>query len=130
MDSNMGPSGPKPSSYDTGIKYEEAMNANKPVVIYFYSDACGACVREAPVYDSVRTAYQDKATFVMVDAYEEPQLTRDYGVTGFPSIYLVNPANQERIEIPYNLIGDQQSFSSYLDTNLEQYKPEKKVFLY
>lgn len=113
----------KPSEFDKGITFEEAMKKDKPVVVKFYVDWCGACRRVAPVFDYVRSQYSDEAEFVMVNADLNPELTSSFGVRSFPSIFIVNPSTKETKEIPFQSIFSEYSFLEYLRKNAINYRP-------
>jgi len=121
---------PRPSSYNTGPTYEDAISANKPVIVYFYSDFCGACTTTAPIFADIRSEYQDKASFVMLNPDTHGYLFREYNVNSYPTVYIINPDSKYREKIPYREITTNDSFKAYLEKNLEEFRPQKKVMLY
>lgn len=120
----------KPSDYDSGMTYDKALKEGKPIVIKFYADWCGACRRAAPVFDTVRSSMSAKASFVMVNADNNPELAEVFAIRHYPTLFIVNPANEEKEEIPNNYVYDEESLKTYLEQNLDKFIPDKKVFLY
>jgi thiol-disulfide isomerase/thioredoxin len=89
---------PMPSDYDTGITWNRAVKLKKPIVANFYVNYCRYCQKFAPVLERLRKEYNSKYTFVTVDC-EKPinsKLASDYGISSYPSLYLVNPKNDNR----------------------------------
>lgn len=121
--SSLGSFEKKPSEYDNGISFDEAMKKNKPIVVKFYVDWCGACKRVAPVFDYVRSEFSDEAEFVMVNSDLNPELTNSFDVRAFPTIFIVNPSTKAAKEIPYQNIFIESKFLEYLRNNSANFKP-------
>jgi thioredoxin 1 len=104
-----------PSSYDTNISYAEALKMGKPIVIEFYSDWCSHCQEFAPTLYNIRKQYEDKYTFVTLNGEkpENAQLMKEFGITSYPSVFLVNPKNNQKIRLnqdPNALKGELDKF--------------------
>ena len=71
----------------------QAQAQNKPILIDFYTDWCGWCKR----LDKDPYAHKDVADFakgficVKINADEHRQLTKEYGVRGFPTTVFLRP---------------------------------------
>lgn len=61
------------------------ISENLPVVVDFYTDWCSWCKKYSPIFDGVATQYYDQAVFVSINAETYPEITKAYGVEGFPT---------------------------------------------
>lgn len=112
-----------PSDYDPGISWAKAVNLKKPVVVNFYVDWCGYCKRFAPILDKLRQEYQSKYTFVFINT-EKPgnkKIADDFMINGYPSLFLVNPKNDNRVFVNQRLYSDpkllKKEFDRFLRVN-------------
>jgi len=110
----------KPSDYNIGTTYEFAMKADKPFIALFYADWCTYCKKFMPRYKILSEVYRDKYNFVMINV-ENPlyqKVVRDYAISGFPTIYIIDPTIDNRILINNglydNLFGLRTEFDRYL----------------
>ena len=106
-----------PSNYSTGVSYEEAVKIGKPMVVNFYVDWCHYCKAFAPKLEELRLEYKDKYTFVLVKA-DDPKnkdIVEDYNVNGYPSLFLVNPKNDNRVFIEQSLYGNKNKMEKELN---------------
>lgn len=109
-----------PSDYSVGMTYELAMKDNKPMVALFYTDWCTYCKRFMPKYKLLSEVYGDKYNFVMINV-ENPvyeKVVRDYVISGFPTIYIIDPTIDNRILINNalydNIFGVKNELDRYL----------------
>lgn len=87
-----------PSDYHVGVTYDEAVSNGKPIIGLFYVDWCGYCLRFMPKFATLSKIYKDKYNFVMLNA-EDPanaQLVRDVALTGYPTMYVLDPKYDNR----------------------------------
>ena len=73
-----------PSNFDDIV-----LRSGKPALVEFFAPWCGHCKKLAPVYEELATNFEaakDKVTIAKVDADEEKELGRRFGVQGFPTI--------------------------------------------
>ena len=73
-----------PSNFD-----EIVLKSSKPALVEFFAPWCGHCKKLAPVYEELATNFEsakDKVTVAKIDADEEKELGRRFGVQGFPTI--------------------------------------------
>lgn len=98
----------KPVDYDLGLTYEKAKLQDKPIITVFYANWCTYCVRFMPKLDTVRNIYKDRFNVVLVDAEnpENKDLVKEYRISGFPTVYIIDPVFDNRVHID----------SSYLDS--------------
>lgn len=115
----------KPSEYHIGTTYESAMKDKKPFVALFYADWCTYCKRFMPKYKILSEVYKSKYNFVMINV-EEPKyekVVKDYVISGFPTIYIIDPTIDNRILINNGLYDNLFS----LRTELERYLRIRKM---
>lgn len=60
--------------------------AKGPVLVEFYSPACGACVRLAPVLDDLAGDWKGKAHFYRINVKEAQDLGMQYRIQGYPTM--------------------------------------------
>lgn len=91
----------KPSDYKVGIQYDQALESDKPMLALIYVDWCGYCLRFMPKFKVLSMLYGTKYNFVMLNA-EDPAnrvLVEDVALTGFPTVYIIDPKYDNRILI-------------------------------
>ena len=113
----------KPSDFKTGVTYEEAMKQKKPMVINFYVDWCHYCQNFAPVLDNMRLQYKDKYNFVTINCEDKhyKKLVDDFMIGSFPTLYIVDPTNDNRVLVPPSAYSSQEylkkEFNRFLRVN-------------
>ncbi len=110
----------KPSDYKVGISYEQALESDKPMVALLYVDWCGYCLRFMPKFKVLSMLYMTKYNFVMLNA-EDPankELIEDVVLTGFPTVYIIDPKYDNRFLI-----------NNALYQNLPKFKVELNRYL-
>ena len=111
------------SGYSSDITYEQAMTMNKPVILEFYADWCGACKRLAPTLNDIKTEYNSKFTFVCLNA-DKPEnsvLSSKYNVTSLPSIFIVDPKTGKSKFINQDYYFNPTLLKRELDNFLKKY---------
>lgn len=91
----------KPSDYDLGMTYEKAQNENKPIIAVFYVDWCTYCKKFMPRLDKVRNINKDNFNVVLINV-ENPEnaaLTNEYRISGYPTVYIIDPTYDNRVHI-------------------------------
>jgi len=90
-----------PSDYSTGLTWEQAQKAGKPIVLNFYVDWCHYCQGFAPLLYKVRQGYSSKYSFVYINC-EDPKnqaLVNAFKIKGFPTLYLVNKKRHKQVQV-------------------------------
>ena len=98
----------KPSEYKIGISYEKAMKGDKPVLVLFFADWCGYCMRFMPMYQTLSNIYKKEFNFSKINV-EDPKyqkLVEDTGITGFPTLYIFDPKYDNKVLLPNVYFGD------------------------
>lgn len=91
----------KPSDYDIGMTYEKATKEDKPIITVFYADWCTYCIKFMPKLDRVRNAFKNDFNVVLMDV-ENPDnkpMVDDYRISGFPTLYIIDPKYDNRVHI-------------------------------
>jgi thiol-disulfide isomerase/thioredoxin len=100
--------------------YQQASEGNKPMVILFYAPWCSYCKNFEPKYKTLSKEYENKYTFIMVDGedFANRNLTIDYAIGSYPTLYIIDPVIDNRILISNTLYGDINKIKTELDRYL------------
>jgi len=111
----------KPSDYKIGIPYEKALESDKPMVGLMYVDWCGYCLRFMPKFKVMSMKYGSKYNFVMINAEapENRQLIEDVALTGFPTVYVIDPKFDNRFLINNAIYHNAPKFDKELNRYLK-----------
>ena len=110
-----------PSDYKVGVSYDTAMNGDKPVVALFYVDWCGYCLRFMPRFKTLESLYKNKYNFLMINV-EDPskaELVNDVAITGYPTVYVIDPKYDNRFLLNNAIYMDLSKFRKELDRYLK-----------
>ncbi|WNY25185.1 thioredoxin family protein [Methanolapillus millepedarum] len=84
----------------TSKTWETSITSDKPVISMFYMMNCTHCQRMKPVFEELADKYKNKVTFVRVEAMENIDVTKKYGIKAAPTFKyfkegkLLNEADQ------------------------------------
>lgn len=107
----------KPSEYKIGIPYEKAMKQKKPIITLFYADWCHYCIKFMPTYQTLYKLYGDDCNFVKINV-EDPKyadLVKKIGITGFPTVFLIDPKYDNRVLLSNSLFSDMEALRGEID---------------
>ncbi|MFA6988484.1 MAG: thioredoxin domain-containing protein [Candidatus Gastranaerophilaceae bacterium] len=113
------------NSYISGnMMLEQALKQKQRLVVAdFYVNWCGYCRRFAPILHDLKDEYKDKYIFVFVNC-EDPKnekYVKDFYIPAYPSLYLINPTNNNRVLASQDAYGDSNSlrieFNKFLSEN-------------
>lgn len=110
----------KPSDYNVGITYEQALSAKKPFVTLFYVDWCGYCAKFMPKFKTLQQLYVGEYNFVMINA-EDPKyskLVKKVRLGGYPTVIILDPAVDNQIVLSNTIYGDLGALREELDRYL------------
>ncbi len=91
--------------------------ANQYGLFFFFAGSCPYCHRFAPIIKDLQTQYGFSVIPISLDGgglpeYPNPQhdngQAQKFGVTRWPSLFLVNPDKRQIIPITYGLIGEDE----------------------
>ncbi len=72
----------------------EVADHTGPVVVDFYANWCPPCRALAPVLDRMASEFDGQIKFVKVNADESPELADSFGVTGLPTLILMDSGHK------------------------------------
>jgi thioredoxin 1 len=64
----------------------EVLQSDTPVLVDFWAEWCGPCLRVAPVIEELASELGDKVKIVKVDIDANPNTARDYAVLSVPTL--------------------------------------------
>jgi thiol-disulfide isomerase/thioredoxin len=107
----------KPSEYNIGVPYEKAIKSKKPILVLFYADWCRYCIKFMPVYQSISEKYADTLDFSKVNVEDKKyeKIVNDVGITGFPTVYIIDPKYDNRVLISNAVLGSPEQLSKELN---------------
>lgn len=68
---------------------EQALKANKPVMIDFWAEWCGPCRMVGPIVEEVAREYADKAIVGKLNVDMNPNVAMKYGIRSIPTILFI-----------------------------------------
>ena len=64
----------------------EVLQSDTPVMVDFWAEWCGPCLRVAPVLEEIANELGDKVKVVKLDIDANPNTARDYRVLSVPTL--------------------------------------------
>jgi thiol-disulfide isomerase/thioredoxin len=107
----------KPSEYKIGMDYKKAIESKKPMLILFYADWCGFCVRFMPIYEKLYKAHKRNFNFVKINVEDEQyaDVVKKYEISAFPTVFLVNTKEDTREKLQNRDFGDMDKLNGILN---------------
>ena len=100
----------------TDTEFEtQVLQAEQPVLLYFWASWCGPCKLMSPLIDWAATTYSGRLKVVKMEVDPNPATVKQYQVEGVPALRLVR--GNEVLESSEGAIG-KQKLASFLDTHL------------
>lgn len=75
---------------------ETVATAEVPVLVDFYADWCGPCRVVAPLLNELLARHAGKLLVLKVDSDQWPELTRQHGVRGIPTLLVFDAGREVR----------------------------------
>ena len=108
----------KPSDYHFGIPYEKATaNKKKPMIVLFYADWCGFCVRFMPIYEELYKNHKNQFNFVKVNVEDKKYeaAVKKYEIAAFPTVFMVNTKTDKREQLQNADFGDMSKLDQLMN---------------
>ena len=79
---------------------EQVLGADKPVLVDFWAEWCGPCLRVAPVLEEIAGEQAEQLTIAKVNVDDNPELAQRYHVMSIPTMLVFSGG-----EISRKLVG-------------------------
>ncbi|ARV61646.1 thiol reductase thioredoxin [Nostocales cyanobacterium HT-58-2] len=100
----------------TDAEFEtEVLEANQPVLVYFWASWCGPCQLMSPVINSAATTYSDRLKVVKMEVDPNPVTVKQYQVEGVPALRLIQG---DKLLVSTEGVISKDKLQSLLDTHL------------
>ncbi|MEO3786850.1 thioredoxin [Actinocorallia sp. B10E7] len=76
------------------------LRADKPVLVDFWADWCPPCKMIAPILEQLEAELGDRLTIAKINGDDHPEITRRYGILGFPTLNLYRDG-----EVVHQIVG-------------------------
>ncbi|BAZ47867.1 thioredoxin [Nostoc sp. CENA67] len=74
----------------TDAEFEtEVLQAEQPVLVYFWASWCGPCQLMSPMINQAATKYSDRLKIVKIEVDPNPVTVKKYQVEGVPALRLI-----------------------------------------
>ena len=100
----------------TDAEFEtEVLQADMPVLVYFWASWCGPCQLMSPLINSTANTYSDRLKIVKMEVDPNPLTVKEYQVEGVPALRLFQ--GNTVLASTEGVIG-KDKLLSFLETNL------------
>lgn len=95
------------------MSYDEAKTQNKPMVIMFKSQFCGACKEFSPKFDKYASKFSTKFNFVKEDS-NSSKISSKFHFSEIPAFFILDPKTEKSKKISYECATDDKCFTKTL----------------
>ena len=89
------PSAPSPKPDLAPISLEQALASGKPTLAEFGSGTCSPCKMMKPILEELAVEYKDEVNVVIVEVYEERELTSQHEIMAIPTQIFFDSSGKE-----------------------------------
>ena len=93
----------------------EVIQADRPVLVYFWAGWCDPCRLMSPIIESVADAYAERLKVVKIEVDPNPESVATYKVEGVPALRLIH--NQDVLAAEEGAMN-KQKVEDLLNANL------------
>lgn len=68
---------------------DRILGSGKPTFLFFYADWCHFCQKEKPIVEGLKTRYEGKIDFILLNEKDNAEAMQTFGVEAFPTMFLV-----------------------------------------
>ena len=102
----------------TDTEFEtEVLQANEPVLVYFWASWCGPCQLMSPLINLAVTTYGDRLKVVKMEVDPNPVTVKQYQVEGVPALRLFQG---DQLLVSTEGVISKDKFLSLLDSHLSR----------
>lgn len=94
---------------------KEVLQAQKPVLVYFWASWCGPCKLMSPAVTAAATKYSDKLKVVKMEVDPNPVSVKQYQVEGVPALRLMQG---DKVIASSEGVVNKEKLMNLLDTHL------------
>ncbi|BAY84999.1 thioredoxin domain-containing protein [Calothrix parasitica NIES-267] len=94
---------------------KEVLQAEKPVLVYFWASWCGPCKLMSPAVTAAATKYSDKLKVVKMEVDPNPVSVKQYQVEGVPALRLMQG---DKVIASSEGVVNKEKLMNLLDTHL------------
>jgi thioredoxin 1 len=100
----------------TDTEFEtEVLQANEPVLVYFWASWCGPCQLMSPLVNLAATTYSDRLKVVKMEVDPNPVTVKQYQVEGVPALRLIQG---DKLLVSTEGVISKDKFLDLLETHL------------
>jgi len=93
------------ASIPIDTRIDAALESSESASLFFYADWCGFCKQQKPVIDALEQQYSGQISILRLNNEAEADAFTEFGVTGFPTLYLITGKDASGDYISQKYVG-------------------------